>query len=76
MLMCFFFPAVLFLQYVGTHSLNGPFVKLFQGITPQQSLCSQHLLCVDGRAVLTVVTRLKSHLLFVSLEPKPPIYAA
>lgn len=68
--------AVLFLQYVGTHSLNGPFVKLFQGITPQQALCFQHLLRVDGRAVLTVITRLKSHLFFVSLDPKPPIYTA
>lgn len=57
----FFFPAtetsvrlsaVLFPQHAGTHSLNGPFVKLFEGITPQQSLRSGHLLHVDGRAVL------------------------
>lgn len=44
--------AVLLPQHAGTHSLNGPFVKLFEGITPQQSLRSGHLLHVDGRAVL------------------------
>lgn len=57
----FFFPAtetsvrlsaVLFPQHAGTQSLNGPFVKLFEGITPQQSLRSGHLLPVDGCAVL------------------------